>query len=50
MHSWKETKVLYRLLDEPDITKARVDAASPVTDQGASLFLARDFDGARSAE
>jgi len=47
MHTWKETKALYRLLDEPDVTKARVDAASPATDQGARPFRACGFAGAR---
>jgi len=49
MQTWKETKALYRLLDEPDVTKARVDAASRSTDQGTSHFRSRSAVGARYA-
>src|SRR6266852_8708033 len=47
MHIWKETKALYRLLDEPDVTTARVDAASRATDQGTSHVRSRGAVGAR---
>jgi hypothetical protein len=47
MQTWKETKALYRLLDEPDVTKARLDAASPATEQGPSHFLPGGALGAR---
>jgi transposase-like protein len=41
MHTWNETKALYRLLDEPDVTEARVDAPAAAPDQGTSHFLSR---------
>src|SRR5437764_9321273 len=47
MHTWKETKALYRLLDEPDVTKARLDATPLSTDQGTSHVLPRGAVGAR---
>jgi hypothetical protein len=27
-HTWKDVKALYRLLDEPDVTSSRADAAT----------------------
>jgi len=47
MHTWKETKAVYRLLDEPDVTKARVDAATLSTNPETSHFLSSDLVGAR---
>src|SRR5947209_17456429 len=47
MHTWKETKALYRLLDEPDVTKARLDATPLSTEQGTSHVLPRGAVGAR---
>ena len=47
MHTWEESKALSRLLDEPDVTKARLDAPSLATDEGTSHVLSRGAVGAR---
>jgi Transposase DNA-binding len=47
MQTWKETKALYRLLDEPDGTKARLDATTLSTDQRTGSCFSRDLVGAR---
>ena len=49
MRTWKETKALSRVLDEPDVTKARLAAAAPATDQGTSQCPPSSALGARYA-
>jgi len=47
MQSWKETKALYRLLGEPDVTEARSDSSTSAPDKRTSQPLCRSFVGAR---